>query len=518
MSVVDQKRIAKNTLLLYLRMGVIMLIGFYTSRVVLATLGEVDFGLYNVIGGIVVAFAFLNGVMSAACNRYFAIEIGREDYDALKKVFSLNVTIFLVLGGIILLLSETVGLWFLNAKMVIPPDRHDAANWVYQFSVLAFLVNMMSTPYRAIIVAKEKMKVFAYSSIVEAVLRLLIVFLLPICPYDQLIFYGILMFSISLAVSGFYFVYCTRFYPECRYTYYWDKPLFKEIVGYTGWQVIGGMAGIGRSQGLNIILNMFFGPVVNAARGVAYQVYVNIYQFVNNFAMAYNPQIFKSYATNEHQAMQNLVFRSSKFSYYLLFLFVLPVFIEAPAILDIWLKDVPTHAVLFCRLMLIIGLIDCIGIPLGTAVSATGKIMWYQITIGGVQLLAVVAAYVMFKFGTFPPETVFFLSIASSVISLFLRVFFIFKQLQMSVIKYLKNVLLPIIFVTILSGIVPCLIALYAPSSLLWSCVSILSGFGFVILLVYTLGITPNERIHLKNLIRQKLTGIHNPPDIPSND
>ena len=216
--------------------------------------------------------------------------------------------------------------------------------------------------------------------------------------------------------------------------------------------------------------------------------------------------------------MQNLVFRSSKFSYYLLFLFVLPVFIEAPAILDIWLKDVPTHAVLFCRLMLIIGLIECIGIPLGTAVAATGKIMWYQITIGGIQLLAVVAAYVLFKCGTFPPETVFVLSIASSVISLFLRIFFIKKQLQMSVLEYLRNVLLPIILVTILSSIVPCLISLYTPSTLLWSCVSILSGFGFVILLVYTLGITSTERVYLNNFIKQKLTGSNSQSDIPSND
>lgn len=505
MSVVDQKRIAKNTLLLYLRMGVIMLIGFYTSRVVLATLGEVDFGLYNVIGGIVVAFAFLNGVMSAACNRYFAIEIGREDYDALKKVFSLNVTIFLVLGGVILLLSETVGLWFLNAKMVIPPDRHLAANWVYQFSILAFLINMMSTPYRAMIIAKEKMKVFAYSSIVEAVLRLLIVFLLPICPFDQLVFYAILMFIISLAISGFYMIYCTRYYPECRYSYYWNKPLFKEIVGYTGWQVIGGMAGIGRSQGLNIILNMFFGPIVNAARGVAYQVYINIYQFVNNFAMAYNPQIFKSYATNEHNAMQNLVFRSSKFSYYLLFLFVLPVFIEAPAILDIWLKDVPAHAVLFCRLMLIIGLIDCIGIPLTTAVSATGKLKWYEITVGGSQLLAVVLAYILFKLGTFPPETAFFLSIASSIISLILRMVFVKHLLQMSISEYLKTVMLPIILVTITASIVPFLVFIYTASSLFWTCISICLSLLCTTFAILSIGLTKSERVLMFKLIKQKL-------------
>ena len=504
MSVVDQKRIAKNTLLLYLRMGLIMLISFYTSRVVLATLGEVDFGLYNVIGGIVVAFAFLNGVMSAACNRYFAIEIGREDYDALKKVFSLNVTIFLVLGGIILLLSETVGLWFLNAKMVIPPDRHDAANWVYQFSVLAFLVNMMSTPYRAIIVAKEKMKVFAYSSIVEAVLRLLIVFLLPICPYDQLIFYGILMFSISLAVSGFYFVYCTRFYPECRYTYYWDKPLFKEIVGYTGWQVIGGMAGIGRSQGLNIILNMFFGPVVNAARGVAYQVYVNIYQFVSNFALAYQPQIYKSHAANERKEMQDLVFRSSKFSYYLLFLFVLPIFIETPAILDFWLKDIPAHAVLFCRLMLLIALIDCTGIPLWYAVSATGQIKWYQITIGGVQILAVITAYIMFKLGSFPPEIAFVLSLGSSVFTFIFRLSFVWKQLHMPVMGYIRQTIFPILLVTLTSSIIPWLICFLAPSTTLWAGITIILSFCCTSLMIFLVGLNPNE----KELLLKYLTKI----------
>ena len=231
MSVVNQKRIAKNTALLYVRMLLIMAISLYTSRVILKTLGDIDFGLYNVIGGIVVAFSFLNGVMSSACSRYFAIEIGRGDNEALRRVFNLNVTIFLLLGVIILVLAETIGLWFLNHKMQIPPDRMVAAQWVYQCSIVAFIINMFVTPYRSVITARENMKVYAYCSVVEVVLKLAIVYVLVISPIDKLILYSILMVGITVGTGLFYALYCRYYYKECRYSFYWDKPLFKEIVG-----------------------------------------------------------------------------------------------------------------------------------------------------------------------------------------------------------------------------------------------------------------------------------------------
>ena len=320
MSVIDQKRIAKNTALLYVRMLLIMAISLYTSRVILSTLGKIDFGLYNVIGAIVVNFSFLNGMLSSACSRYFAIELGRNDHKALKRVFSLNLTLFIVLGVIILLLSESVGLWFLNNKMKIPFNRMVAAQWVYQCSIVAFIINMLSTPYRSIIIAREKMKIFAYSSIIETVLKLGIVFLLLISPVDKLITYAVLMLLITVGTSGFYYLYCKHYYAECRYSFVWDKSLLKDILGYTGWNVIGILSGIGKSAGVNLLLNMFYGAIVNTARGIAYQVFVNVNQFVTNFTTAFNPQITKSYSANARSEMLKLVFQSSKFSYYLLFL------------------------------------------------------------------------------------------------------------------------------------------------------------------------------------------------------
>lgn len=504
MGQVDQKRIARNTLLLYVRMALIMIVSLYTSRVVLDALGEVDYGLYGAVGGIVVAFSFLNGVMSAACNRYFAIEIGRNDHNALHKVFCLNVSIFLLLGAIILVLSETFGLWFLNAKMVFPPERATAVNWVFQLSVLSFIATMLSTPYRAIIIAKEKMKVFAYSSIVEAFLKLGIAFALVASCHDKLILYAALMCLVSIAVSLFYWIYCSHFYEECRYRFFWDRDQFREIVGYTGWNVVGTMSGIFKTQGSNILLNMFFGPVVNAAFKVAYQVYLTINQFVSNFCTAFNPQITKSYASGEDRSMMKLVFQSSKFSYYLLFMIVLPFCLEAEAVLDIWLKDVPAHSVIFTRLMLVAAVIDSISYPLVTAVQATGKIKWYQIFVGGTMLLTLPIAYLMFKFGNFAPESVFVVIILLSVVAQVLRVIFMKRLLKMSVADYLKEVLLPVGIVTVLSSLAPVALLL-APVSFYGKGITVIVlSILSIVLCVWFAGMKKSERAGAVGFIKSK--------------
>lgn len=501
---VNRKRIAQNTLMLYIRMGVVMLIGLYTSRVVLDVLGAVDYGLYNVIGGIVVAFAFFNGVMSGACNRYFAIELGKGDGTALKKLFSLNVLMFAGLALIVLVLTETLGLWLLETKMDIPADRMTAARFTYQFSMAAFIVNMLSTPFRAIIMAREKMKVFAYGSIVEVVLKLAIVYLLVISPFDKLSFYAALMFAVTSGVSLFYVLYCRRFYAECRFSYYWDKGLFKEICGYTGWNMVGAMAGVGNNQGLNILLNMFFGPAVNAARGMAHQVYWNINLFVQNFVSAANPQIIKSYASGERDEMLKLVFQTSKFSWYLLFALVLPVWLEAPAIIDFWLKDVPEHTVTFARLMLLVAMVDSLGYPLGTAVQATGRVKTYQIVVGGTLLVTLPVAYVLVKWAGADPETVFFILMGTSVLAQILRVFFVKNLLGMSLGGYLREVILPVALVTLTSASFPVLLELACrPSTARALCVIILS-MAFVAIAAFTIGMNKSERKHILELIHRK--------------
>lgn len=502
MGTVDRKRIARNTLMLYFRMGFIMLVGLYTSRVVLKTLGEVDYGLYNVVGGIVVAFAFLNGVMTSACNRYFSIELGKGDSEGLRKVFNLNVTVFFGLAAVVLLLSETAGLWLLKCKMSIPDDRAAAAGWVFQFSIISLIVNMMSTPYRAIVIAREKMKVFAYSSVVEAVLKLAVVFLLVVAPFDRLIFYSALMLVVTGGVSIFYILYCRRFYRECRYSFYWDGVLFKEITGYTGWNVIGAMAGVGNNQGVNILLNMFFGAAVNAARGLAFQVYYNINLLVQNFVTASNPQITKSYASGERKEMMALVFQTSKFSYFLLFAIVLPVFIEAPAILDIWLVDVPEHSVAFVRLMLVSALVDSLGYPLATAVQATGRIKWYQILVGGSLLLTLPIVYIALKFTDCSPETVYYILIATSVCAQVLRIVFMRKLQDMDVTEYLLKVILPVIAVSVISAAVPALLSAVWDASLARALVLIPVSMALVAGAVLRFGMTSSERSHFFEMLK----------------
>ena len=486
-----------------------MFVSLYTSRVILKTLGEEDFGLYTVIGGIVIAFSFLNGVMGSACSRYFAIEIGRNDNEALRRVFNLNITIFLILGAVILILAETIGLWFLNNKMVISPDRMYAAQWVYQCSIIAFIINMMGTPYRSVITARENMKVYAYCSVVEVVLKLAIVYVLVISPIDKLILYSVLMVSITLGTVLFYAVYCRRYYAECRYSFYWDKPLFKEIVGYTGWQVIGVVADIGRNQGVNIILNMFFGAIANAARGIAYQVFVNINQFVQNFVIAFSPQITQSYATGDKQGMMKLVYQSSKFSYYLLYILILPVCLETPKILEIWLGNVPKDTVIFCQLTLIAALIDSLLYPLLTAVRATGKVKWYQILVGGTFLLTVPICYCLFKWGDFPATAAFYVIIATSIVAQILRIGIMHRLHNMSIREYLNMVLKPIILVTVISAILPITMKAFMPHTFWGAIFDIGISMLSVAITIWLIGLTATERTYIQNTIHKFIYKTH---------
>lgn len=504
MGIVDQKKIAMNTLFLYLRMGVIMVIGLFTSRIVLAALGEVDFGLYGAVGGIVVAFSFLNGVMSAACNRYFAIELGRGDYGALKKVFSLNVTIFIALGAVILILAETVGVWFLNAKMVFPPERAAAVGWVYQISVISFILTMISTPYRAMIIAKEKMKVFAYCSVIEAVLKFSTALLIASAPFDRLVFYACGMAAVSVMASLFYVLYCTRFYGECRFRFVWDVRQVKEIMGFTGWNVIGNLSGIGRSQGINILLNMFFGPVVNAARGVAYQVYMTISQFVTNFTMAFNPQITKAYAAEEKRAMMKLVLQASKFSYLLLFTLMMPVIFETPLLLDVWLKDVPDGAVAMTRVMLATALLDALGNPLATAMQATGRIKWYQIFVGGSLLLSVPLAYLCLKLKLTSPLGVLWIVFGMSVIAQAARIVFVRRAHGLTLREYAAGVLMPVLAVSVISFALTLVLKAFTGGTLRGSIAVLAVSVLVPAALSFAIGMTSSEREWVMKYIRKK--------------
>ena len=454
----NNKRIAKNTLLLYFRMLFMMVVSLYTSRVILNALGVEDFGIYNVVGGVVAMFSVISGSLSAAISRFITYELGKGDQSKLNKIFSASVTIQLLLSLIIVVLIESVGVWFLNAKMTIPAERMTAANWVLQFSIVTFVIGLISVPYNAAIIAHEKMSAFAYISILEAVCKLAIAFLIMISPMDKLLFYAILMCVVSLIVRFTYGHYCKKHFTECTYHFHWDKDILKKMFGFAGWNFIGASSAVLRDQGGNIVINLFYGPSVNAARGIASQVNSAVMGFVTNFMTALNPQITKSYASGDREYMMTLVYQGARLSFYMLLLLSLPILVNTHYILVIWLKLVPEHAVLFVQLILIFAMSESISNPLITAMLATGKIRNYQIVVGGLQMLNLPISYICLRLGAMP-ESVLIVAIVISQCCLAARLYMLRGLIGLSSIMYLKKVYFNVVMVTGVSVISPSLLA-----------------------------------------------------------
>lgn len=470
-----------------------MLVSLYTSRVVLNTLGIEDFGIYNVVGGIVTMFGFLNASMSSATQRFLSFELGRRDFKKLREVFCMSLNIHFLIAGIVLILAETIGLWFLNNQMVIPLERVIAANWVYQFSIAAFIVTIISVPYNASIIAYERMNVFAYISILEVSLKLLVVFILQWSNVDKLKLYAVLLFLVSLLIRIIYGIYCKRKIASCSYTFVKDKELFKTLFSYAGWNLWGNLASVTMGQGINILLNLFFGPVINAARGIAYQVSNAVNQFSTSFQMAVNPQIIKSYASDNRIYMHQLIFSSAKYSFFLLFALALPILLETEFILTLWLKIVPEKTVLFTRLVIAIVLIDCMSGPLMTAAQASGKIKVYQSVVGGLLLLILPISYIFLKLG-FPPETTMLVNLAISIIALFVRLWIITPLVGLSVTLFIKSVLVPVSLVTTFSIILPGINFYITEESALRIVSTFILSFMSVILSIYYIGLNQSER------------------------
>ena len=454
----NNKRIAKNTLLLYFRMLFMMVVSLYTSRVILNALGVEDFGIYNVVGGVVAMFSVISGSLSAAISRFITYELGKGDQSKLNKIFSASVTIQLLLSLIIVVLIESVGVWFLNAKMTIPAERMTAANWVLQFSIVTFVIGLISVPYNAAIIAHEKMSAFAYISILEAVCKLAIAFLIMISPMDKLLFYAILMCVVSLIVRFTYGHYCKKHFTECTYHFHWDKDILKKMFGFAGWNFIGASSAVLRDLGGNIVINLFYGPSVNAARGIASQVNSAVMGFVTNFMTALNPQITKSYASGDREYMMTLVYQGARLSFYMLLLLSLPILVNTHYILVIWLKLVPEHAVLFVQLILIFAMSESISNPLITAMLATGKIRNYQIVVGGLQMLNLPISYICLRLGAMP-ESVLIVAIVISQCCLAARLYMLRGLIGLSSIMYLKKVYFNVVMVTGVSVILPSLLA-----------------------------------------------------------
>lgn len=447
-------RIAKNTLLLYFRMFFMMGIALYTSRVVLNTLGVEDYGIYNVVGGLVSMFGLLNGSMSSATQRYITFELGKGGEGSLDKIFSLSLQIHAVIAVVTVVLIESVGLWFLYNKMIIPPDRMTAAFWVLQASAVTFVFSIMSVPYNADIIAHERMSAFAYISIVEVVLKLAIVFMLVAFPFDKLIIYAVLLAVVQLSVQACYMCYCHRHFPESHYRYITDWQLFREMTSFAGWNLFGGLSGISFNQGLSMLLNVFFGPVVNAARAVATQVQSAIQMFITNFQMALNPQIVKTYAQSDFEAMHTLMYRSSRFSFYLMFLLSLPVLLEAPLILQVWLKTVPDNTVMFLRIIICTTLIYTMANPILAANNATGSVRTYYIVCGSLMISILPVSYVVLKCGA-PAYSVFVVHFVVEAITQAVRLIMVRHRLRLSIRRYLRGVYVPIMLVVVMSSMLP---------------------------------------------------------------
>ena len=479
-------------------------VSLYTVRIVLDTLGVIDYGLYNVIGGIVTMFSFLSGTMASASQRYFAFELGRKNYDQLKKTFSMTMTLYIIIGVLILIFSETIGLWFLNHKMIIPSERMEAARWVYQFSILSFMLTMFTTPYYASIIAHEKMNVYAFVSIIEVILKLLIVYLLVLFSIDKLKLYSVLIFATTTIVTLIYRNYCKRTFKECHYSFFWNPSLYKEIITYSGWNLIGGIAWVLKNQGGNIILNIFFGPAVNAARGIAFQISASINQFVQNFMTATNPQIIKYYATNQKQEMFKLVFQSSKFSFFLLFIISMPILLETEYILTLWLKDIPVFVIMFTRLIVISALIESLSYPLRTAVQASGNVKKYQVIVGGVLLLNLPVSYVFLKVG-YPPQTVFFVAIIIETILFFLRLVILKELIGLPIVRFFSEVIAKIILISILAYIIPVIVHINIETGILSFFLTSFTGIIISGITIYLFGISKGERLLLINLIKRKI-------------
>ena len=453
----NNKRIAKNTFMLYIRMLFTLAVSLITSRVVLQALGIEDFGIYNVVGGVITMFTFINSAMVSSTQRYLNFELATGNDEKLKSIFNTSLQIHAFIALFIILLGETVGLWFVMNKLVIPEARMTAAMWVYQCSILSCVVGIMSAPYNADIIAHEKMSAFAYISILDVLLKLLIVCLLFISPYDKLITYAILILTVQLLIRYIYTRYCNKHFKESLLEWKINRPLLKEMAGFAGWSFWGNLAAILYTQGLNMMLNIFFGPVVNAARAVAVQVQGAIQQFVSNFQMALNPQITKYYAAGNLEQMHSLMFRSARFSFLLLFFLSLPVLLETEFILSVWLKTVPDNAVIFTQIMICISLLYTTANPCVIANQATGEVKVYQMVVGGILLTILPLSYLVLKLGA-PAYSVFIVHFCVESIAQFSRMYMLRKLISLPIRQYLKNIYFPIIATVAVAIILPIIV------------------------------------------------------------
>lgn len=496
------KRIAKNTILLYIRMAFSMLVALYTSRVILNALGEDDYGIYGVVGGIVVFFNVISGSLNAAISRFITYELGKGNVERLNKVFCTSLNIQFLMSVVFLVFAEIIGVWFLENKMNLPDGRMYAAHWVLQCSILSFIVGLISVPYNATIIAHEHMGAFAYLSILSTFLNLAVALVINFVSFDKLIFYALAIVGINILMRIIYGVYCKLHFQEAHWHFVKDKELMQKMTSFAGWNFLGASSGVLLGQGVNILMNIFFGVAVNAARSIASQVDNAVNMLVNNFTMALNPQITKSYAAGDMTYMHDLVCKGAKYSFFIMLIPTLPILLETPQILVLWLKQVPVFSVVFVRLTLLISLVSVLSQTLITSMLASGRIKKYQIIISSLSYSIFLLAYLAYKIGL-PPFTAYIIQLIVFLIELVVRLFLLRQMVSLPIKVYLRSVILNIFIVVIVASVLPMIVMLSMNESLLRLLIICVLSFICVLFAIYGFGLSSRERIWVNGKIRK---------------
>lgn len=506
----NNKRIAKNTLMLYIRQILILLVSLYTVRVVLDVLGIEDYGIYSVVGGIVSLFSFFSVTMSSATQRFFSFALGQNDFEKLKKIFIVNFIIYVVIAVVIFVLLESIGLWYVYERLNVPIERFESAYWIYHFSIFTFIATMFSTPFVAIIIAHEDMKIYAYVSIADSIMKLCIVFLLKYLPWDKLELYGMLVFEVSVFISLIYIVICVRKYKECQFKHFcWDKNLMREIIGFTGWTMFGQASTVARNQAVTILLNQMFNPTIVAAKAIANNVTNAINMFSNSFNLGLYPPIIKLYAAGNKKEMFSLILRGSKMTFFLMWIFALPLFIEMEAILKIWLKNPPSETLLFTRLALLEVLINSVSLPITTAARAPGKMKVYELTLGIIQIAIFIVSWIVLKLGA-EAYSIFVIAIAANCLMFLVRLLIVRTLIGIPVRPFFIQVIFPIFFIILVSATLSFTTHWILPSTFIFVFISIFLSVIISCGSMFFIGLKKLEREKVRKSISIRIKKITN--------
>ena len=506
----NQKKIVKNTLLLYVREILILIVSLYTVRIVLNTLGVEDYGIYNVVAGIVLLLSFLSSSMASATQRFFSFALGREDYEKLKKTFTVNFLIYFIIAILAFMLLETVGLWFVHEMLIVPTDRFESVILIFHFSVFSLIATIFQMTFMAIIIAHEDMQIYTYISIIEAILKLCIVLILIFLPWDKLELFGILTTLVSIITLIIYSSICFVKYSECQFTqFYWDKNLFREILSFTSWTLFGQSTSVMRNQAITILLNQFFNPVVVASRAIAINVANKVNVFSNNFNLGLYPSIIKMYASDNKDEMFSLVFNGSKITFFLMWVFALPMILEMELILNLWLKNPPYQAVLFTQLALVEVIINSMSLPIATAARAPGNMKIYELTLGLIQLSIFFVSWRLIELGG-AAYIVFLVAIIVNIIMFIVRLLIVKYLILFSIRSFVKFVLFPVFLVALTSFIPSYTLHILLPKKIIFSCITFLISTIITSFCMYALGLDKIWRNKLRKLIVTRITNNYN--------